>query len=358
MISSVRSKAMEKILVVGAGMTGASVVSLLRQELPKSSSLTLWDKSNGIGGRMSTSRSNKCKGSTVDLGAQYISATPEYQQKHEQMYTELLDAAIFKQIDVKSMEGHQDKQPGLKHYVVPNGISSLVKYFVNKSGSTVERSHQITSVSKDGNGVKVTTDQGLSDTFDAIVLTMPVPQILQLKGDIPSLIDGKGIRSQLEEVSYSSRFAVGLYFTPDTVLDVPWAAKYITGNPCVRYVAIDSKKRGNVSSDVGPSICVHTSAPWGLEHVEMDKDEAAQEILAHLKQVLPWLPEPAEVKGHKWRYSQVHKGYHGSPGCIVLSESPAILLAGDGFTHSNFDGCLESSLAVHKTLTGSLQSKV
>lgn len=31
---------------------------------------------------MSTSRSNKDSRCTVDLGAQYISATPDYQQKH------------------------------------------------------------------------------------------------------------------------------------------------------------------------------------------------------------------------------------------------------------------------------------
>lgn len=37
----------------------------------------------------------------------------------------------------------------------------------------------------------------------------------------------------------------------------------------------------------------------------MDKDAAAVEILKHSESVLPGLPEPVEVKGHKWRYSQV-----------------------------------------------------
>ena len=36
--------------------------------------------------------------------------------------------------------------------------------------------------------VKVTTDKGVSDLFNAVVLTMPVPQILQLQGDIQALI--------------------------------------------------------------------------------------------------------------------------------------------------------------------------
>lgn len=60
------------------------------------------------------------------------------------------------------------------------------------------------------------------------------------------------------------------------------------------------------SSDVGPSLCVHTGAPWGLKNIEMDKDKAADEILKHLQTVIPGLPDPVEVKGHKWRYSQVN----------------------------------------------------
>ena len=36
--------------------------------------------------------------------------------------------------------------------------------------------------------VKVTTDKGVSDLYDAVVLTMPVPQILQLQGDVQAFI--------------------------------------------------------------------------------------------------------------------------------------------------------------------------
>ena len=40
---------MEKLLIVGNGMTGASIAALLRQDLKKSASILLWDKSNGTG---------------------------------------------------------------------------------------------------------------------------------------------------------------------------------------------------------------------------------------------------------------------------------------------------------------------
>ena len=37
----------DKVLVVGAGMTGAAIACFLRQNIQKSA--TIWDKSSGIG---------------------------------------------------------------------------------------------------------------------------------------------------------------------------------------------------------------------------------------------------------------------------------------------------------------------
>ena len=51
--------------------------------------------------------------------------------------------------------------------------------------------------------VKVTADKGVSALFDAVVLTMPVPQILQLQGDIQALI-GRFIWDLVKDVSWVS----------------------------------------------------------------------------------------------------------------------------------------------------------
>ena len=51
------------------------------------------------------------------------------------------------------------------------------------------------------------------------------------------------LKSKLSAVSYSSRFAVGLFYDQDTKIDVPWSAKYIYDDDCIRFVAIDDKKR-------------------------------------------------------------------------------------------------------------------
>jgi hypothetical protein len=50
------------------------------------------------------------------------------------------------------------------------------------------KGYLVKDVSIANDKVKVTTDEGHSEHFDAVVITMPVAQIMQLQGDIASLI--------------------------------------------------------------------------------------------------------------------------------------------------------------------------
>ena len=54
----------------------------------------------------------------------------------------------------------------------------------------------------------------------------------------------RDIWDKLSGVNYSSRYALGLFFSPGTELPYPWCAKYIADDPCIRFIAIDNKKRG------------------------------------------------------------------------------------------------------------------
>jgi hypothetical protein len=52
--------------------------------------------------------------------------------------------------------------------------------------------------------------------------------------------------------------------------------------------------------------------------------------------------------------SQVVKPFPGSPGYVTLNESPLLIAAGDGFVHSNFDGCVTSAMSVVKAVKVSM----
>ncbi|KAL3877396.1 hypothetical protein ACJMK2_035107 [Sinanodonta woodiana] len=350
----------DNVLVVGAGMTGASVASFLKEDFKQTLKLIMWDKAKGTGGRMSTSRCSKDGKCTVDLGAQYISATPEYLQKHASHYEELMASGLLKPMTAV-IEGQKDGTKDIKHYVTPKGVSSLVKHYIQKADPELHLDHHIQKIDIETGSpskIYVTTQTGSCQAFSALVLTVPVPQILQLQGNIQHLIASqKEVKQNLENVTYSSRFALGLFYQPGVDLNYPWSAKYVTDNSCIRFVSIDNRKRGVESPHIGPSLCVHTSVPFGIQNVEEDKEKVKAVIIEHLKEVLPDLSDPIEVKSQKWRYSQVQNSYTGSPGCVVLSENPPLILAGDAFSHSNFDGCIESAIAVRQALSDLLKSK-
>ena len=77
---------------------------------------------------------------------------------------------------------------------------------------------------------------------NAVVFTIPVPQILNQKGSIENLM--KPYMTELSQVEYSSRYAMALYYTEDLPVDIPWACNYVSDDECLRFISVDTKKRG------------------------------------------------------------------------------------------------------------------
>ncbi|KAM6067730.1 renalase isoform 1-T5 [Chlamydotis macqueenii] len=340
---------MARVLVVGAGLTGAACAALLRGA--PVGRLAVWEKARGAGGRMSTNRGARDAACTADLGAQYVTLETERAGPRRSFYEELLAHGVLRPLTAP-VEGMVVKE-GCCHYVAPQGISSIVKYYLRQSGADVSYEQHVTHISLRDGKWEVSRKVGPPERFDIVILTMPVPQILQLQGDVVNIINGSQ-KQQLESVSYSSRYALGLFYEAGTRIDVPWAAQYITDNPCIRFISIDNKKRNVESPEIGPSVVVHTTVTFGSEHLDSDPAEVQQLILSHLQTIVPSLPKPASIKCQKWRYSQVTKAVPCCPGRMILHTQPLLICGGDGFTRSNFDGCIDSAMSLAEAVKSHL----
>ncbi|XP_074088349.1 renalase isoform X3 [Macrotis lagotis] len=336
---------MLRVLVVGAGLTGGLCAALLRRGRPVS--LAVWERARGAGGRMTTVRSPHNPRCGADLGAQYITCSPPHHQQHHSFYDELLKHGVLKPL-TSSIEGIVVKE-GDSHFMAPQGISSIVKYYLKESGVEVCYGHCVTEIYLKDDTWEVHKEVGGSEQFDILILTMPVPQILQLQGDIKNLIS-ESQKQQLASVRYSCRFALGLFYEAGTQIDVPWAAKYIPNNPYICFISIDNRKRDIDAADAGPSVVVHTTTAFGLENLEKSVEDVQEVILQQVGSILPGLPMPASTICHHWTYSQVIKSIPNCPGQMTLHHSPLLVCGGDSFTRSNFDGCLESALCVMEAL--------
>ncbi|KAJ8366173.1 hypothetical protein SKAU_G00150040 [Synaphobranchus kaupii] len=78
------------------------------------------------------------------------------------------------------------KKDDLRDFVTPKGVSSIVKHYLRESGAEVLFEHCVTHIHQKGAGWEVRRTGGAAEEFDTVVLTMPVPQILQLQGDVCS----------------------------------------------------------------------------------------------------------------------------------------------------------------------------
>ncbi|XP_065339066.1 renalase-like isoform X1 [Cloeon dipterum] len=344
-----------KVLLVGGGLTSALISSLLKK-LPVT--CQVWDKARGAGGRMSTSRSPLDGSCTADLGAQYITATPDYQAKHNEFYDSLLTSKVLEPLKCKT-EGMKDFADGTKHYVASAGCNSIVKHFFSEGGHQLHFEQHVSAIDlQPDNKWLVRTKLGREELFDAVVLTMPVPQILQLEGQIKQLLsDDEELTHKLQTVKYSSRFALGLFFSRISApSESTWDAKYINDHDVFRFVALDNRKRQK--DDLPVAAVFHTSIGFGEKNIDRNLDEVQLELIAKVKELFPHWPEPESVKCQKWRYSQVLEPFPGAPGCVLINKSPLLLAAGDGFVHSNFDGCVSSSLQAVKVLTEAASSKL
>ncbi|KAI0233719.1 Renalase [Lamellibrachia satsuma] len=349
---------LRRILVVGAGITGAVTASLLRTALSKEWQIFVWETAGDSGGRMCTFQDSTGTEACVDMGAQYISTTPEAYVQHQRFYSALEQSGTLNPLTCV-IEGDNNRHPkGTRHFVPRLGMKSIVTHFLDKSEACVSYNRAVTDVSERGAYWQVTDDRAASsETFDCVVLTMPVPQVLGLSGSIQDVIDKEGIREKLKNVTYSSRFALGLFYEPGTEIDVPWTVKYIFDDPCIRFVAIDSKKRDLYKT--GTSVVIHTSVPFAMDHSLRDmEDICTNVVLPATRRLFPQLPHPKSALSHKWLYSQVFQSYEGEPGALVVSKRPLLICTGDAFHSSTFDGCLNCAVKSMQLVTQHLSCDV
>lgn len=328
-----------KILLVGTGVTSAVTGLFLRSCMPQAL-LVVWDKAKGIGGRMSTSRSSSDNSCIADLGAQYITTTEEIIRNNGDIYEPLFTEGIIEPmtcnvVGMRESDSH-------KNFVTPYGMSSVVKYLLKKAEiNEICFEHHISDISVVSSKLFVKTTSGTENYFDIIILTMPVPQILELGGSITKILSDNNILAGLQSVEYSSRYALGLFYNKP--ISATWDAQYLSGD-IFRYVAVDNKKRNR--NEDACAVVFHTSVDYGRTHLNNPLTSVQSELMSHVEELFPDWPRPKAVKCHKWKYSQVLKSYPGAPGCIVISDNPLLIAGGDGFIGSNFDNCVTSAKSI------------
>ncbi|CAF0734185.1 unnamed protein product [Adineta ricciae] len=345
-----------KVILIGAGISSALISLLLRRQFGPGIKLVVFDKGRSIGGRMTTSYDSEdnphC---SVDTGAQYLTSTKS-NGVTAKFFQQLIDDHVIEPLDKTNTIGIRENADKVD-YVAPRGISFVVRHVFEQAVAEMNLSKHITKIdfSSENDKLLVSTNDRQLDEADAVIVTIPVPQILsQLKGSIAELIDrNQEAKEKLAQVKYSTRFAVGLFYPPSiTTLNIPWRIYYVdkNDNEYLRFLAVDNAKRNN--NEPPFSLIAHTSVEFGAKHIDDDKMIIGEEIKEKIFQFLPQLPRQiSSTKYHKWKYSQVTQSYPDKSGYVLLNEQPLLMLAGDSFAaESNFEACIEAAIEAVKKI--------
>ena len=196
-----------KIAIIGAGFSGCNLYNKLKE---KYSDITIFEKSRGVGGRLSTKYIDD---KYIDHGTS--SLTPNTDDLKD-FCLDLLSNDILK---IKN-----DK------FLPQNGINNICKFLIDEK-NLIKNTKIIQANFENNKWILEDESKKIYKDFDLLLITIPAPQILQMKIDLPL-----NIKEKLSFIKYDSTFSLILYSEEKKSLNV----NIIYENPDIKYLIDNS----------------------------------------------------------------------------------------------------------------------
>ncbi len=283
---------MTRIAVVGAGLSGLVVAHRLQSV----ADVTVFEKSRGPGGRMSTRYAGDFE---FDHGAQYFTARTGAFQSFLQP---LIEAGVvaewrariadFDRSALITVHDSANAEPRFTGAPRMNRIGKALAEDLNvvlgKTIIRIERTNDVWTLTDD-NGEQ-------SGPFDCVVLAAPAAQTAVLGSGFPELVAYCNERPML------GSFALMLGF--EQPIDIDWQAARIQ-NGDIGWIAVNSSKPGRNNAF---TLVVHSSNEWAEAHMEDDREAVLDHMLDAASAVVGAnLSSAMHMQLHRWRYANADK---------------------------------------------------
>jgi renalase len=321
----------KKIAVIGAGMSGVT----LAKKLSVLNEVTIFDKSRGIGGRMTTRRADDFH---FDHGAQFFTAKSdefkEFCQKAKDdniieewkcRFSEIIDGDI-------NMQSRIDSDP---YFVAKPQMNSLCKY-VGKD-LNILLSKQIESANFDDNKWTLKTVQGeLFDNFDYLFLAIPSHQAINL---IPESFKYFDIVSNIK---MTGCFTLMLGFKEGLKIDFDAA---LVKESIINWISVNGSKPKRPH---GFCVVVNSDNQWADSNIEEDLEVVKQKMTTSLKKILQFDLNNINYHNiHRWRYANSNF----REGCKSLFDPGLNLgVCGDWLIGGKVENAFLSGLDLYKNI--------
>lgn len=336
------------VAIIGAGLAGlACAVQLTKAGY----TVAVFEKSRGVGGRMSTRRVSD----TLEQGVSL-----HWQCDHGAQYFTARDPLFIRQIDEWIAQGVVGIwSPSLHSFGIKPGRQTQhtgdITRYVGVPGMTaparqlakhlnIHCQQRVTSI-RQQNGqwmLAIENQDSLHGPFERVVFALPAQQVdalLAASLDVPAdfLMHAASFTQQH---ALSPCWAMMLHVAEP--LSLPFDAAFVnpdsSSHPVLSWMARDSSKPGRPAG-AGESWLLHASTDWSLQHIDsLNTEVSAAMLLAftRLTGIHPDRHRPVSSSLHRWRYAQALHSLN-SPG-YVLGSSCGLGICGDWLNKGRVEG--------------------
>ncbi|WP_169542867.1 NAD(P)/FAD-dependent oxidoreductase [Sneathiella aquimaris] len=323
---------MINIAIIGAGLSGLTAANMLKDRF----SITLFDKSRGVGGRLATRRSHPYN---FDHGAQFFSPKTD---DFKAFIAPMIQAGViepwearFAEIDGRKVTQQWQWDTQKPHYVGVPGMNAIGKYLAK--GLEVKLNTPVKSIKQIGENWHLDDEHGNAlGAFDWVISTIPPKQAAQL---VPA---NDPVQQILEATSMSGCFSVMLGF--ETPLPLAFDAALVV-NENISWISANQTKPGRENSY---SLLVHSTNKWADAHLDDDREDALKYLCEHASEIVGHdLSKAVHKSIHGWRFANIEKQSGPSHFCDAQRK---IALCGDYFIQGRMEAAFTSGKQVAQTV--------
>ena len=276
----------KKVAIIGTGMSGLTAAHYLGQQYD----ITLFEKSRGVSGRMSTRYADPYQ---FDHAAPFFTARSKLFRR---FLKPLKDTGVVQEWAPKIKTLELGKKPYKriwfeKHYVAAPKMNDLCKYLLRDH--MIHVGTEIQPLSKYENGWLLQDKKGQAyGAYDIVISTAPAVQAYNL---LPENFEDRDEINIVKMVGAHS-FMLGFKEQPELNFE---AAK--VKNNIIEWIFVNSSKPERKTDF---SLLVKTNPEWAEKHIDDDMDISEQNISDALMELLNIDVSQADHKAlHRWRYA-------------------------------------------------------
>ena len=327
------------IAIIGTGIAAATLVYRLRQSCP-GYHISVFEKSRGVGGRMSTRRGDD---GVYDHGAPFFTARSKSFQHLLKTFQSSGVVAEWKPRVITLSKG---KKPYTRdwfepHFVATPGMNSLCKALL--ADQKIQFQQTINRISGEPGQWMIHSAEGDEfGVFDWVISTAPAEQTRTIFST--TLTPPTTTTNEFPTVLYQPSFALMLSCAED--YDSSFDAARVN-NSSIDWLLFSHSKPGRSQK---PSLVVHATGDFSAKHFDDDRDfvkRALVQELTALTGIKPGLErEPKGVHLHRWKYAKVIEPY-GEP--FWQSDLKGLAACGDWCLGNEVEHAYTSADALAKT---------